>query len=151
MNHIVINLPFYPHLLLPLSFNSHNLTMSTQRNGLHINDTLLGSKPSSEACGFPGHFSMQLFFFFLFLSASNESITVLVTGDACHNRSIFDVLTTVYMYITVFGLRRRAVWYTGTFRPTPTIHISLSNHLLLRAGYTTPAHSNSFTPSELRR
>jgi hypothetical protein len=42
--------------------------------------------------------------FSLFLSANNEMITVLVTGDACHIRSIFDVLTTVHMYITVFGL-----------------------------------------------
>jgi len=75
--------------------------MLTQRKGLHMNDSLLGSKPSSEACGFPSHFSIN---FSLFLSANNEMITVLVTGDACHNRSIFDVLTTVHMYITVFGL-----------------------------------------------
>jgi hypothetical protein len=85
--------------------------------------------------------------FSLFLSANNESITVLVTGDACHNRSIFDVLTTMYMYITAFGLRRRAVWYTGTFIPTPTIRISPSNHPLW-AGYATSAHSNPSTPSD---
>jgi hypothetical protein len=66
--------------------------MPTQRNGLHINYTLLGSITSSEARGFPGHFLMQ-HFFSLFLSANNESITVLVTGDA----RVFDVLTTVYM------------------------------------------------------
>lgn len=94
---------------------------------------------------FPVTFQCNIFS--LFLSAKNESITVLVTGDACHNRNIFDVLTIVYMYITVFGLRRRALWYTGTFRPTPTIHLSPSYHHPLWAGYATSAHSNPSTPS----
>ena len=48
--------------------------------------------------------TLQFNIFFLLLSANNEAIAVLVTGDACHNRGIFHVLTTVYMYITVFGL-----------------------------------------------
>jgi len=52
------------------------------------------------------------------------------------------------MYITVFGLKRRAAWYTGTFRPTP-IHISPSNHHPIWAGYATSAHQAS-QAAELR-
>jgi len=114
----------------------------------------------------------------LFLCPNSDSIPVLVTDDAYHNRSISDVLTTVYMYrvvqiwpghlrlvyteispghiwttlyITVFRLWRRAVWYNGTFRTTSTIHISPSDHYRLWAGYTTSAHTNSCAPSEPSR
>jgi hypothetical protein len=77
---------------------------------------------------------------------------VLVTGDACHNRSIFDVLTTVHMYITVFGLWRRAVWYTGTFRPTPRSICHRTIVILYgQAMYATSARSNPCTPSEPSR